>query len=125
MRPRYAGKNSGGIFETLGILPKACQRAKEQNPKAVKQWLSGEYPKIAAMAKKEKARIYWGDETGVQNEANMVRGYGPKGKTPVLRVTAKRAHISMISAITNEGKVRFMVYREAMTNRNSLPSWEG
>lgn len=94
---------------------KPIKRAKEQNSAAVEQWLKNEYPKIARAAKKEKAEIYWGDETGVQNEPNRIRGYGPKGITPVLKVTAKRAHISMVSAITNEGKVRFMVYREAMT----------
>ena len=94
---------------------KPIKRAKEQNSTAVEQWLKNEYPKIALAAKKEKAEIYWGDETGVQNEPNRIRGYGPKGRTPVLKVTAKRAHISMVSAITNEGKVRFMVYREAMT----------
>ena len=94
---------------------KPIKRAKEQNSAAIEQWLKSEYPKIALAAKKEKAEIYWGDETGVQNEPNRIRGYGPKGRTPVLKVTAKRAHISMVSAITNEGKVRFMVYREAMT----------
>ena len=52
---------------------------------------------------------------GVQNEANRIRGYGPRGRTPLFRLTAKRAHFSMISAITNEGKVRFTIYREAMT----------
>ena len=94
---------------------KPIKRAKEQNSAAIEQWLKSEYPKIALAAKKEKAEIYWGDETGVQNEPNRIRGYGPKGMTPVLKVTAKRAHISMVSAITNEGKVRFMVYREAIT----------
>lgn len=46
--------------------------------------------------------------------------YGPKGMTPVLKVTAKRAHISMISAITNEGKAQSMVYREAMTQKKLI-----
>ena len=111
----------GEYLKRWGFTPqKPVKRAREQNPKAVEKWLKEEYPKIAAMAKKEKAEVYWGDETGVQNEANRVRGYGPKGKTPVLRVTAKRAHISMISAITNEGKVRFMVYKEAMTQEKLI-----
>jgi len=106
----------GEYLKRWGFTPqKPIKRAKEQNSEAVARWLKVSYPKIAAMAKKEKAEIYWGDETGVQNEANRVRGYGPRGKTPLLRVTAKRAHVSMISAITNEGKVRFMIYREAMT----------
>jgi transposase len=106
----------GEYLKRWGFTPqKPVKRVKEQNSEAVARWLKTEYPKVAAMAKKEKAEIYWGDETGVQNEANRIRGYGPKGKTPLLRVTAKRAHISMVSAITNEGKVRFMIYREAMT----------
>lgn len=106
----------GLYLERWGFTPqKPVRLAREQNPEAVKRWLKTEYPKIAAAAKKEKAEIFWGDETGVQNEANRIRGYGLRGKTPVLRVRAKKAHISMISAITNEGKVRFMVYREAMT----------
>jgi transposase len=106
----------GLYLERWGFTPqKPVRLAREQNPEAVERWLKTEYPKIAAMAKKEKAEIYWGDETGVQNEANRIRGYGLKGKTPVLRVRAKKVHISMISAITNEGKVRFTIYREAMT----------
>jgi transposase len=106
----------GEYLKRWGFTPqKPIKRAKEQNNRAVEHWLKNAYPKIAQAAKKEKAEIYWGDETGVQNGANRVRGYGPKGVTPVLRITAKKAHISMISAITNEGKVRFMVYREAMS----------
>lgn len=106
----------GEYLKRWGFTPqKPIKRAKERNSAAVDRWLKTDYPEIVRRAKKEKAEIYWGDETGVQNEANRVRGYGPKGMTPVLKVTAKRAHISMVSAITNEGKVRFMVYREAMT----------
>ena len=111
----------GEYLKRWGFTPqKPIKRAKEQNPAAVEQWLKNEYPKIARTAKKERAEIYWGDETGVQNEANRVRGYGPKGMTPVLRVTSKRAHIAMASAITNEGKVRFMVYNEAMTQEKLI-----
>jgi transposase len=120
MRKQYGidmpTRTVGEYLKRWGFTPqKPVKRAKEQNTAAVEQWLKNEYPKIVRTAKKEKAEVHWGDETGVQNEANRVRGYGPKGMTPVLKVTAKRAHISMISAITNEGKVRFMVYREAMT----------
>ena len=68
----------GEYLKRWGFTPqKPVKRAKEQNPEAVERWLKVEYPKVAAMAKKEKAEIYWGDETGVQNEANRVRGYGP------------------------------------------------
>jgi transposase len=53
-------------------------------------------------------------ETGIQNEANRTRGYSPQGIKPVLRIPTKKERISMISAINNEGKVRFMIYRDSM-----------
>ncbi len=80
----------GEYLKRWGFTQKPVKRAKEQN-QAVKQWLNGEYPKIAAMAKKEKAQIYWAMKRCTER-ANMVRGYGPKGKTPVLRVTARGSY---------------------------------
>lgn len=105
----------GEYLKRWGFTPqKPIKRAYEQSEPAVKKWLDTEYPAIAARAKKEKSEINWGDETGIQTGANRVRGYAPKGEKPVVRLVAKRSHISMISAITNEGKVRFMMYRDAM-----------
>jgi hypothetical protein len=74
------------------------------------------YPVVFSRAKQEKAEIYWSDETGIQTGANRVRGLAPKGETPVIRMVAKRSHVSMISAITNGGKVRFVMYRDAMNS---------
>ena len=101
-----------------GFTPqKPAKRAYEQNPKAVEHWLESAYPEIAARAKQEKAEIHWGDETGVQSDAYNARGFAPKGKTPVVRVNAKKSSINMISSITNQGKVRFMLYQETMTSQ--------
>jgi hypothetical protein len=33
----------------------------------VAQWHETVYPQIQTCAKKEKAEIHWGDETGIQN----------------------------------------------------------
>lgn len=101
-----------------GFTPqRPTKRAYEQNPKAVSQWHEEVYPKIQAKAIKEKAEIHWGDETGIQNDAYNARGFAPKGKTPIVRLTTKRSKINMISSITNRGKVRFMLYRETMTSQ--------
>ncbi len=101
-----------------GFTPqKPTKRAYEQSPRQVQQWLDTTYPVIAAQAKKEKAEIHWGDETGIQSGDYTAKGFSPKGKTPVVRVTAKKNRINMISAITNQGKVRFMLYREKMASQ--------
>lgn len=99
-----------------GFTPqKPTKRAYEQNPKLVAHWHETVYPEIQARAKQEKAEIHWGDETGIQNDAYNAKGFAPKGKTPVVRINATKSRFNMISSITNQGKVRFMLYRETMT----------
>lgn len=107
----------GEYLSRWGFTPKKpIKKAREQRPEAIEKWLKTEYPLIAQEAKKEKAEIYWGDETGIQNEANHVRGYAPQGTKPVLRIPSKKERISMLSAVNNEGKVRFMIFKESMTS---------
>lgn len=95
---------------------KPLKRAYEQNPKAVKQWLEKDYPDIAAKAKTEKAEIHWGDETGLVNNSQHGRSYSLRGKTPVLRLPAKKERINLISSVTNQGKTRFMLYDGTMNS---------
>ena len=108
----------GAYLQRWGFTPqKPVKRAYEQNPQAVQHWLETEYPRLMAQAKKEKAVIHWGDETGLQTDAYRTRGFAPKGKTPLVRLPAKKSSVNMISAITNQGLVRFMMYRDNMTSQ--------
>lgn len=97
-------------------LQRPLQRAVEQKPEAVQQWLQSDYPGIAARAKAEGAEICWGDETAVSSVAHYPSGYAPKGQPPVLVLSqSKRERINLISAITNQGTMRFMMYRKPLT----------
>lgn len=100
-----------------GFTPqRPLKRAYEQKPQAVQKWLSEEYPAIAARAKAQGAEICWGDETAVSSVEHYPRGYAPKGKTPVLVLSqSKRSRINLISAITNQGRMRFMMYRDTLS----------
>jgi len=105
----------GEYLKRWGYTPqKPLKRAYEQRPKEVQRWLEEEYPRIAEQAKAENAEIHWGDETGLRNDAQHGRSYAPKGQTPAIHLSAKRVSTNMISAITNQGKVRFMVYQQNM-----------
>jgi transposase len=105
----------GDYLRKWGFTPqKPKKMAYEQCPKKVQKWLDEEYPAIKEQAKQEEAEIYWGDETGVKNQCNHGRSYAPKGKTPVKKSMSKRFSINMVSAITNQGKVQFMIYSENM-----------
>lgn len=108
----------GEYLKRWGFTPqKPITRAYEKNPKTVERWLNEQYPGIAERAKSEKAEIHWGDETGLINNAYYHRSYAPKGKTPAIRMPAKRERVSMISSVTNQGKVRFMLYDKAMNSQ--------
>ena len=93
---------------------KPPRKAYEQQPKAVQEWLMTSYPAIAAAAKAEGAEIFWGDQTGVSNQPNAPRSYAPRGQTPTGRQQAKRFGFSVMSAVTNRGSARWMVYEGAM-----------
>ena len=88
------------------------KKAYKQNAEQVDAWLHDTYPAIAARAKAEKAEIYWGDETGVQNTADYLRGYAPIGQTPVVEVEAQKFKANLLSAISNQGRVRFCIYEK-------------
>ncbi len=90
------------------------KRAYERNDKAVQTWLKDTYPEIEKQSKEENAEIQWADETACVSLPSIIKGYAPKGKTPVMEHTAKRFKINMISSITNRGKLRFMVYEQNM-----------
>lgn len=106
----------GEYLKRWGFTPqKPLKRAYEQRPAEVQKWLKNTYPEIAQRCKDEKAEIYWGYEKGIQNDAYHERGYAPKGKTPIIRVVAKKSRVNMISTVTNQGKVCFMLYRDTLT----------
>jgi transposase len=90
------------------------KRALERQDAAIQAWLAEHYPKIAARAKAEGAVLHWGDETGISNQPVYGRSFAPKGQTPVLRRPATRRTLSMISAVTNRGTLRFMLYEGAL-----------
>lgn len=111
----------GEYLKRWGFTPqKPFRRAYEQNPKKVKQWLEEQYPGIVKRAKQEDAEIHWADETGLCNGSYYGRSYAPRGKTPAIVLPAKPQRINLISTVTNQGKVRFMVYRDTMNAKTLI-----
>ena len=109
---RVSLSTAGRYLKRWGFTPqKPVRRAVEQNPQEVHNWLEKEYPAIRQQAKSEKARIFWGDEMGLRSDHAVGRSYGLRGHTPVIVATGKRFGCNMISAITNQGRLNFMVFK--------------
>ena len=103
----------GRYLARWGFTPqKPVRRAFEKNPQEVQKWLDKDYPKIRKQAKREKAEIYWGDEMGLRSDHSVGRSFARRGQTPVIPGTGQRFGCNMISAITNRGRLNFMVFKE-------------
>lgn len=104
-------RSIGKYLTRWGFTPqKPIKRAYEQSPAAVQAWLEGEYPGIEQRARAEGAEIHWGDETALVNTDVRGRSFAPAGKTPVaMAVGGTRHKLSMIAAVTNQGKARWMI----------------
>ena len=115
---KIALRTVGDYLNNWGFTPQRPKlKAYEQNSKAVQAWLEEDYVQIKARAEQENAEIQWADETGVKNHNHHGRSYSPKGRRPTRKRMAKRFSINMISSISNQGKVRFMIYKENMSSQ--------
>ena len=100
------------LLADWGFTPqKPVVRSLERNDEAIRKWLEVDYPKTKKRAKREKAEIYWEDETGLRSDHQTGRTYSPAGKTPIIRGTGKRFSCNIISAINNRGRMRFQVFK--------------
>lgn len=103
----------GRYLARWGFTPqKPVRRAFEKSPEQVRHWLEEKYPAIRRQAKREGAEIYWGDEMGLRSDHAAGRSYGRRGQTPVIPGTGQRFGCNMISAITNRGRLNFMVFKK-------------
>jgi transposase len=101
----------GGYLRGWGFSPQRPQRrALEQHPAAVARWLATEFPAIRAQARREGGVVLWLDEMGVRSDAAAGRSWAPVGQTPVIKGTGKRFRVNMISAISNQGMLRFRLF---------------
>jgi transposase len=118
---RLAANSVGRLLAQLGITPqKPLHRAIERDEALVQQWLKAEYPKIKKMAKAEGADIYFGDAAHIRSDHHAGRTWGKKGETPIVMATGSRHGMSLISAITSKGHIRFMIKESGGVNADAF-----
>src|SRR3984885_14260904 len=84
---RLARNSVGRLLAQLGITPqKPLYRAIEQ-----------------------AADIYFGDAAHIRSDHHAGRSWGKRGETPVVATTGARHAMSLLSAITSKGRMRFMI----------------
>ncbi len=107
---KLAANSVGRLLAQLGITcQKPLNRALERNEALVQKWLKEEYPKIKKLAAAQGADVYFGDAAHMRSDHHAGCTWGKKGETPIVEATGARHRMSLISAITSKGHMRFMV----------------
>lgn len=110
--------SAGRLLKTIGLSPqRPLHRAYQQDPDAVQRWKTVEFPAIRAQAKKGGAIIYFADEAGIRSDYHSGTTWAPIGQTPVVRGTGARYSVNMLSAVSAQGKLRFMVHEGTVNSQ--------
>lgn len=109
----------GALLARIGLTPqKPLQQAYQRDPVAVARWREETYPSIVREAKRDKAEIYFWDESGFRADAVQGRTWGAKGQTPVVKVPGQRQSISAASAVNSKGGFWFATYSGALNGEH-------
>ncbi|MFB9115267.1 IS630 family transposase [Xanthomonas arboricola pv. corylina] len=111
----------GALLARLGLTAqKPLQQAYQRDPVAVARWEQETYPAILRQAKREKAEIYFWDESGFRADAVQGRTWGVKGHTPVVSVPGQRQGISAASAVNSKGGFWFAIYQGGLNGEKFI-----
>ena len=99
-------------------VQKPLRRAYEQDPARVQQWLEETYPAVQRQAHDRGAEVYFGDEAGIGSTEHSGLTWGVIGVTPVVPTTGQRFRLNMLSAVSPQGRLRFMLSTDHVNEDN-------
>lgn len=114
----YSKSGLCALLKRLGFTYQGpTKRAVQADEQAMKEWVLTTYPEIQAEAKERNATIFFQDETSLKQDANWVRGWAPKGDTPVLDVNGRARYGQAVLniAINTRGQSYFRIQDSAVT----------
>jgi transposase len=106
----------GKVMHSLGFsAQRPLHRAWEQDATLVQSWLQTDLPALVQRAQTQGALVLFGDEAGVRSDYHTGTTWAEVGQTPVVRRSAARVSVQMISAIGLNGSMQFMVHEGSGT----------
>jgi transposase len=117
----YHKDHVGKLLAELGWTPQMpIRRASQRDEVAIARWRVEVWPQLLHKARKERRTLVFEDESGFYLLPGLVRTYGPKGQTPVIREKQTRDHLSVMGGMTPEGKVYTLVRQESLNGLHSI-----
>jgi hypothetical protein len=99
---------------------KPAKRAYKQNHENTETFKKEVYPSIKKLANAQNAEIYFGNESGINNQAYNPMGYAPKNCPTVVKFVTSMETVNMMSAVSPNGALKFMLYEETTTQQKLI-----
>jgi transposase len=108
----------GNYLKRWGFTNQVCTKvAYQRDPLKIAKYILETFLDIYKRSKESNIPIYWSDEAGAHSESTKVKSYSPRGVTPVIHTTGSRLKTNIISAVANDGTMRYMVYDTSMNGK--------
>ena len=118
---RYNRHHVSRILKKLGWTPQIpILRAIQRDEKEIAHWRAKVWPELVLRARKERRILVFTDESGFYPLPGVVRTYGPKGSTPIIKEWQTHDHLSVMAAVTWTGKLFTWIREEPFTGLHCI-----
>lgn len=113
---RYHPGHVSRILKEIGWTPQVpITRAIQRDEEAITRWREHDWPQLKRIASRQERSLVFVDESGFYLLPAVVKSYGPKSRTPVVEEWQTRDHLSIMGALTTDGRVYTLVRQHALT----------
>ncbi len=118
---RYHKDHVRRLLQALHWTPQMpITRAAQRDEAVIVRWRQETWPHLRQQARREQKTLVLTDESGFYLLPGLVRTYAPEARTPVLREKVTRDHLSVMGAMTPEGKVYTLVRQESLNGCHTV-----
>lgn len=113
---RYHPGHVSRILQEIGWTPQVpITRALQRDEAAIQRWREHDWPQLKRIATRQGRTLVLIDESGFYLLPGVVKTYGPRGRTPVVDEWQTRDHLSVMGAVTTDGRLYTLVRQDALT----------
>jgi len=117
----YSKSQVSRLLKRLGWTPQIpITRAIQRDEAAIEGWRRSRWPALKQKARLLGLDLIFVDESGFYLLPSVVKTYAPRGHTPILQEWQTHDHLSVMGALTLEGKVYSMVREECLNGLNTI-----
>jgi transposase len=118
---RYHKDHVRRLLKALHWTPQMpITRAVQRDEAVITRWRQETWPQLRRQAQRERRTPVFADESGFYLLPGVVRTYAPEARTPILQAKVTHDHLSVMGAMTPEGKVYTLVRQESLNGLHAI-----